>query len=245
MSIYVTSLVWQHAPEELDQGSLLLLLALADFANDEGGNVFPSVATMAGKTRCSERSIQRRLRDLEDQGLLGIEKTATRHSTTHYRINIACFSEARQSVTSARAEVTSQAPGATNGASRGDTAMSPDSLVEPSDRTISSPPSPPVDFQKAKQVWNEMAKANGLPVASEITGKRKREMLKRFKEHDGLNSWRGVVSHVPRCQWLLGKKPGSSWRCNIDFVLRQDRFLPMLEGAYDDPDPAAPKFRPL
>ena len=28
MSIYVTSLVWKHAPEELDQGSLLLLLGL-------------------------------------------------------------------------------------------------------------------------------------------------------------------------------------------------------------------------
>ena len=81
--------------------------------------------------------------------------------------------------------------------------------------------------------------------ALEITGKRKREMSKRFKEHEGLESWSEVVSHVPQSQWLLGKKPGSSWRCNIDFVLRQDRFLSLLEGAYDDPEPTVSKFRPL
>ncbi len=47
----------------------LVLLALADCANDEG-LAWPSVATIAKKSGCNERTVQRNLRALEDAGLI-------------------------------------------------------------------------------------------------------------------------------------------------------------------------------
>ena len=41
---------------------MLLLMALADFADDAGGNMLPSVDKMAEKTRASRRTVQRNLR---------------------------------------------------------------------------------------------------------------------------------------------------------------------------------------
>ena len=51
-------------------GGMLLALAIADHANDDGGNIYPSIAFLAGKTRQSERTIQYQLRSMEANGWL-------------------------------------------------------------------------------------------------------------------------------------------------------------------------------
>ncbi|MFJ5984509.1 helix-turn-helix domain-containing protein [Lentzea sp. NPDC092896] len=47
-----------------------VLLGLANHADSEGRNAFPSVERLAGYTRLSERSVQYALRDLEELGLI-------------------------------------------------------------------------------------------------------------------------------------------------------------------------------
>ncbi|WP_053207965.1 helix-turn-helix domain-containing protein [Jiangella muralis] len=47
-----------------------VLVALADNAWDDGRGAFPSVATIAYRTRVSERTVQRTLRDLEAAGVI-------------------------------------------------------------------------------------------------------------------------------------------------------------------------------
>jgi hypothetical protein len=58
--------VWEHSPQK--EGSLLILLALADFAHDDGAGAFPSIKTLAHKARMSERNAQYCLRRLEAAG---------------------------------------------------------------------------------------------------------------------------------------------------------------------------------
>jgi hypothetical protein len=53
-------------------GEMLLALSLADFADDDGEKIFPSVATLARKTRQSERSIQYQLRKMEKIGFISV-----------------------------------------------------------------------------------------------------------------------------------------------------------------------------
>lgn len=65
MSIRVMSRVWDHS--ERSGGDLLLLLALADFADDDG-YCWPSQATLAIKARCSERAIRDQLTRLAASG---------------------------------------------------------------------------------------------------------------------------------------------------------------------------------
>lgn len=56
MSIEVMAKVWKHSQHSGSE--LLLLLALADHAHDDGTNIHPSQSAMAKKVRMSERSIR-------------------------------------------------------------------------------------------------------------------------------------------------------------------------------------------
>lgn len=67
MSIKLMSLVWEL---DLPPGEKLVLLALADQANDAGVQCWPSVATIAKRSGQGERTVRRALADLEKLGHL-------------------------------------------------------------------------------------------------------------------------------------------------------------------------------
>lgn len=77
MSIKLMTKVWdtlEVAPGvPMSQGQTLVLLVLADCANDSGV-CHPSVPTIARRARMSERQVQRVLRDLETAGIISIQK---------------------------------------------------------------------------------------------------------------------------------------------------------------------------
>lgn len=86
MSIRVMSQVWEHSRQ---QGSaLLVLLAIADFADDDGW-AYPSIERLAEKARMSTRNVRYVLRDLEASGELMIEAGGGRHQTNRYRVLVA------------------------------------------------------------------------------------------------------------------------------------------------------------
>ena len=67
MSIQVMAAVWEL---DLDHTQMLILLAMADHADDQGEHCYPSVARLAHKTSYSERQIRRSLRALERSEIL-------------------------------------------------------------------------------------------------------------------------------------------------------------------------------
>lgn len=68
MSIKVMTAVFDRYPN--GGGEMLLALALADHASDDGTRVFPSVQALSEKTRQSERTVQYQLRRMEEMGWL-------------------------------------------------------------------------------------------------------------------------------------------------------------------------------
>lgn len=84
MSIAVMDAVWRSFVGS--QGELLLALVLADHASDDGTKIFPSVATMAGRTRQSERTVQYQLRKMEASGwLVKVTKASGGRRRGHYK----------------------------------------------------------------------------------------------------------------------------------------------------------------
>lgn len=73
MSIKVTTWVWEEAAAS--GADLLILLAIADTANDEGV-AWPSKASLLRKTRVGANTLDRRLKALRDAGLLLREERA-------------------------------------------------------------------------------------------------------------------------------------------------------------------------
>ena len=67
MSIFQMSKVWTM--QNLEPGEKLVLLAVADFADDEG-RAWPSIPTLAKKSSLSEDTVRRKLRKLVHAGTL-------------------------------------------------------------------------------------------------------------------------------------------------------------------------------
>lgn len=70
MSVAVSSRVWRHS--ELSGSSLLILLALADWSDDDGRS-YPSIKALAGKARLSERQVQKQLSSICTAGELEVQ----------------------------------------------------------------------------------------------------------------------------------------------------------------------------
>jgi hypothetical protein len=72
MSVKVMTEVWDHAPETLKSDEMLLLIKLADWADEDDRYAFPKVETVARKIRCSVWKTQRLLRSLVEKECLAI-----------------------------------------------------------------------------------------------------------------------------------------------------------------------------
>lgn len=73
MSVRWITTVWQHSPYRAER--LLVHLALADFANDEG-LCWPSQKTLAFKARCSINYVRLTVQQMEKDGLLTVKERA-------------------------------------------------------------------------------------------------------------------------------------------------------------------------
>jgi hypothetical protein len=86
LSAKIFGLVWEL---ELPREEKYVLLCLADHADHDGNNVFPSIGLIAWKTDYSERRIQELMRRLERKGLLvKVEEQFGRGHTVKYRIEL-------------------------------------------------------------------------------------------------------------------------------------------------------------
>ncbi|MEX3961051.1 helix-turn-helix domain-containing protein [Paraburkholderia sp. EG286B] len=87
MSIKVMDKVWDRYPE--GGGELNLALKLADYADDDGTHIFPSIETMAAKTRQSERAVQYQIKRMVKRGwlILVANEGGGRGRAREYRIS--------------------------------------------------------------------------------------------------------------------------------------------------------------
>jgi hypothetical protein len=87
VSFTLQAMVW---PANLDGTSKLVLLRLADFANDDGGSIFPTVKRVAEDCGISARTTQETLRRLESAGVLVMvrEADAGARKPREYRIDV-------------------------------------------------------------------------------------------------------------------------------------------------------------
>jgi len=86
MSVKIMSQVWEL---DIDHGEMIVLLAMADHADDDGQNCYPSNAYLAWKTGYSDRQVRRVLRTLESTGIITrvAHEEGGRGLATEYRLN--------------------------------------------------------------------------------------------------------------------------------------------------------------
>jgi MarR-like DNA-binding transcriptional regulator SgrR of sgrS sRNA len=85
MSVRYSSAIWESG--RFEGGVLLVALALADYANDEG-ECWPKAASIATKVRLTLRQTHNILRKLEKAGFLTIQSGGGRGKSSWYRLNL-------------------------------------------------------------------------------------------------------------------------------------------------------------
>lgn len=88
MSYALQRAVWQNGPTERNQFNVLQ--ALADYADDDGGNVFPSIPTLAEKCRMSSSTVIRALDGLVSGGW--VTRKRRKNAVNTYQIVVAKLS---------------------------------------------------------------------------------------------------------------------------------------------------------
>lgn len=89
MSIKLMTIVWEKFPASGSE--LLAMLALTDWAADDGGSVYPSMAAVAAKIRLSEKQARRIVQGFVADGyliLVGNEHGGAPGATKQFRINV-------------------------------------------------------------------------------------------------------------------------------------------------------------
>jgi len=86
MSIKVMTAVWEYSQHK--GSNLLVLLAIADHAHDDGRDAYPSIKALAKKTRMVQRGIYRIIAELVASGELLVEKNASPKRTNLYQVMV-------------------------------------------------------------------------------------------------------------------------------------------------------------
>jgi DNA-binding IscR family transcriptional regulator len=94
MSIKLMVAAWRA---NISASEKLSLLAMCDWANDDGGSLYPSIARLAERLSCSTRQAQRVLHRLIDAGwiaVVGNEHGGKPGAVRHYQINVQKLTDA-------------------------------------------------------------------------------------------------------------------------------------------------------
>lgn len=83
MSLKVSKRVWANSTAAGSER--LMLLAIADFADDDG-SAFPSIATLARMCNTGERNAMYLLKALQERGELRVDRNAGRRGTNVYQV---------------------------------------------------------------------------------------------------------------------------------------------------------------
>ena len=77
----IRAITWAFDIESISPATKIVLLALADNADEDTGAAFPSQATLARKTNQSVDSVQRKIKELVAEGLIYVTKNKSRAAT--------------------------------------------------------------------------------------------------------------------------------------------------------------------
>jgi hypothetical protein len=226
MSVRVMSQVWQL---ELPDSQKIVLLALADSANDEG-HCWPSMKSLVGKCSKGERTIQGVIQQLCEDGHLTRREVIGKgcNYTVHPRMNCAPQSSRPRS-DSAPAENNAPPPQglrATPAAAADKPSMN---HQEPSNMSASA--DAPLTIEEVVGDWNELATELGLPIVRKITPERRKAFKARLRTYRDLADWRRAFIHIRNTPFLRGENR-DGWTADFDFLLQAKSFTKLTEEAY-------------
>lgn len=216
MSIRVMTAVWSI---DLPDSQKIVLLALADCANDEG-LCWPSMASLAKKCSKGERTVQGVIRELVAAGHL----TRTEVVGKGCRYVVHPRSDCAPQPLHPRKDCTPPPQPLRDTPAAAAPKPSKNHQEPPEDCSSDDEPLKP---EHVLEAWNEMAAAIGKPKVRDFTPERRQAVKARLGQFT-LDDFATVFANIRSSQFLR------EWRgCGFDWVMKKANFLKILEGNYN------------
>lgn len=250
MSVRIMALVWDNLPA--GGSDLLAMLALADWSDDDG-RCWPSMSSIAGKTRLSRSQAQRVVHGLINSGFLeviGNESGGKPGATRQYRINLRALTgrtDATGSVGATGRTDARDGPHGCDGRGRTDATLT---ISEPS-TTISEPMSvdiggaqarpehriPDCPHQQIIDLYHQV-----LPTGTRVrvwNGARAKHLQARWREdakRQKVEWWQRFFAYCAESEFLTGQTQPVSGRdpfvVSLDWLVAPQNFAKCVEGKY-------------
>lgn len=212
--------VWERP--DISSTQKLVLLALADWANDEG-LCWPSLDKLCTKSSLGRRTIQMAIKDLCAAGLLVQEHVSGKGCRYWIKVGVQEMHGCR-SRTGGVQEM--------HGGGAGD---APNTLFNHQLTTIDEAPSgedAPVSPDEIVDYWNAIAERHGLAKVFRLTSARRQRLQSRIKEFPDVDTWATAFENISKSDFLRGDND-RGWKANFDFLLQTSSFVKLIEGVYN------------
>ena len=248
MSIKLITQAWDT---QLKGNDLLVLIALADNASDEG-YCFPSWNTIMKKTKVGRSTLSYILKSFEHFNILERnhrKRENGSNSSNEYivkiiDVNVEDFTKYKQALRdkkvshSSETELAPTVPKVNYPSS--ETELAPSSESELTIRTVNLEPSkePSVKEKDKKEIlelWNDLAYELNLSAINRITTKRKSKIKTRIEENPNfIEDFKQALENIKRSNFLQGKN-NRNWKVDFDWLISNDtNYIKVVEGKYSD-----------
>ena len=224
MSIKLMAEIWENGPK--NQSETMVLLALADYAND-AGVCWPSINGLMKKSRLSERGVQTVLKRLRMAGWVEIEVRVGRRNCNLYTIK-----------TPQQMHPAADAPPQMNAETpqmdvKNPAASAPEPLRTINNHQISKREDKPNEISEAVEIYNHAAQQCGWSQVQRMIPARTKALKSRIKEVGGIDGWILAIEKAKASDFLCGKND-RGFKASFDFLTRQSSFAKLMEGNYDN-----------
>lgn len=202
---------------QLPDSQKIVLLALADAANDEG-HCWPSMLSLARKCSKGQRTVQGVIKALVEAGHVTRREVAGR-GCEYWVHPVKDFTPAE---TAPPQPLRDTPAAAADKPSKNHQEPSKDSQPD-GDPTLS--------VTEILEGWNDLASRCGLAAVVKLTDQRKRKARAQAKRFS-LDDWLSVFRRIEQSPFLRGTND-RGWRADFDFILSEANFTKILEGKYD------------
>lgn len=201
----------------------LVLLKLADCANDDGRNAYPSVGLLVTSCTMSRRTVQRVLGELVAAGHLVVDAEASHHRPTTYRVhpdpvpgrgvNLAPLPAAGGASSAAGRGVIRDTSGASSATHNKEPHMEPSGTISTTVRSAT-----PDDVVR---LWNATATAPFPRVRPPLHRDRLARLVRACAAVPDLDDWRALFVWMNGERWMRAPGTGSNptWIATLDFVV--------------------------
>ncbi|BAQ85460.1 putative DNA binding protein [uncultured Mediterranean phage uvMED] len=227
MSAACTAAVWDM---DLPANDKIVLLKLADVADDDGQSIYMAQDTIAKQCGCSVRTVKRIFKKYTDTGLLKMVSPAgSMHKAATWQIMVTQSHVPESHVPQSHPMTL-----------RGDSKRSPrgvtlDSMNNPGDSytTLQKDDVCLGDCMDAFDAFIAVAdKHKNIPKPRDLTVNRQKLLRQRLEDAGGLSGWQDVLAQVQQSSFLTGE--AGQWVINFDWLCKQANFNKVREGNYHD-----------